>query len=124
MVCVCADGFLEDFCCGMKSKHLQSPSLSPSAATSCDRNPSEQGSAEPSYRTDSHLGYGDPGGGGGGRAAIERHRPQPAHSENKSLLELKRLQQHYGPPAQQLTPPPPPDADSALEAAVNSILEC
>ncbi|XP_028263817.1 BRD4-interacting chromatin-remodeling complex-associated protein-like [Parambassis ranga] len=122
-VLVDPDGFLEDFCCGMKSKHFQSPSLSPSAP-SCDWNPSEQGSAEPSYRTDPHPGYGDPGGGG----AIERHHPHPPHSENKSLLELKRLQQHYGPssypPPQQLTPPPPPDADSALEAAVNSILEC
>ncbi|KAE8284004.1 BRD4-interacting chromatin-remodeling complex-associated protein-like [Larimichthys crocea] len=150
MVLVDPDTFLEDFCCGMKSKLFQDP-LPSQSLSSCSWNQSDKGSTEPPYRTDSQSGYGDPGGGG----------------ENKSVLELKRSQQHYGPssgsnnsltaansypqgnpptpyaatpggqthfqvshhPIQpqytpQLTSPPHPDTDSALEAAVNSILEC
>ena len=151
---------MEDFCCGMKSKLFQDPPLPPQSSSSRSWNQSDRGSTEPPYRTDSQPGYGDPGGGGADK-------PPLPHSENKSVLELKRSQQHYGPssasnnnslaaansypqgnpstftatpggqthyhlsshPIQpqcppQLTSPPHPDTDSALEAAVNSILEC
>ncbi|TDG97852.1 hypothetical protein EPR50_G00211900 [Perca flavescens] len=163
MVLVDPDTFLEDFCCGMKSKLFQDPFPSQSSSKS------DRGSTEPPYRTDSKPGYGDPGGGGAvvPGAADRLH---PSLLENKSVLELKRSQQHYGPssgsnngliaansfpqgnpspltatsrgqthyqvshplssqPIQpqyppQLTSPPHTDTDSALEAAVNSILEC
>ncbi|XP_040885436.1 BRD4-interacting chromatin-remodeling complex-associated protein-like [Toxotes jaculatrix] len=165
-VLVDPDSFLEDFCCGMKSKLFQDPFPSQS---SCSWNQLDSGSTEPPYRTDSQPGYGDPGGGGavGPGPADRLH---PPHVENQSVLELKRSQQRYGPssasnnsltaansypqgnpssftatlggqahyqgshqlashPIQpqyppQLTSPPHPDTDSALEAAVNSILEC
>lgn len=179
MVLVDPDRFLEDFCCGTKSKLFQDP-LPSQPLSSCSWNQSDTGSTEPPYRTDSQPGYGDPGGGGAvGPGAAERlHPPQ---LENKSVLELKRSQQHYSPssasnnsltaansypqgnpspfaatsgggqthyqvshhlssrqpqpqpqpkpqPQPQypppLTSPPHPDTDSALEAAVNSILEC
>uniref|UniRef100_A0A3B4Y1D5 BICRA like chromatin remodeling complex associated protein n=1 Tax=Seriola lalandi dorsalis TaxID=1841481 RepID=A0A3B4Y1D5_SERLL len=168
MILVDPDSFLEDFCCGMKSKLFQDPSPSQS---SCSWNQSDRGSTEPPYRTDSQPGYGDPGGGGAvGAGAADRLHP-PHLQENKSVLELKRSQQRYGPssasnnsltaansypptgnppsftaasggqthyqgshhvsshPIQpqyppRLTSPPHPDTDSALEAAVNSILEC
>ncbi|KAM3591604.1 uncharacterized protein V6R79_004735 [Siganus canaliculatus] len=158
MVLVDPDSFLEDFCCGMKSKHFQDP---PPSQSSSSWNQTDSGSVEPTYRTDSQPKYGDPGGGGGAAgtgAAVKLH---PSHSENKGVLELKRSQQPYGPsstsnnslpaansypqgnpspftaapggqthyPIQpqyppQLTSPGQPDTDSALEAAVNSILEC
>ncbi|XP_008273681.1 GLTSCR1-like protein [Stegastes partitus] len=166
MVLVDPDNFLEDFCCGMKSKHFQDP-CPPQPMSDCSWNQSEGGSTEPPYRTDSQPGYGDPGGGGAvGPASTERL--HPPHLENKSVLELKRSQQRFGPSsagnnslvaansypqgkpshfaaatasggqthyqlsshpmqpqyAPQLTSPPHPDTDSALEAAVNSILEC
>uniref|UniRef100_A0A665VGA3 BRD4 interacting chromatin remodeling complex associated protein like n=1 Tax=Echeneis naucrates TaxID=173247 RepID=A0A665VGA3_ECHNA len=167
MVLVDPDSFLEDFCCGMKSKLFQEPAPSQSSSS---WNQSDRGSTEPPYRTDSHPGYGDPGGGGTvGPGAVDRLHPPPLQ-ENKSVLELKRSQQRFGPvgasnnslaaansfpqgntppfaattggqmhyhgshhvssrPIQpqyppQLTSPPHPDTDSALEAAVNSILEC
>lgn len=149
----------------MKSKLFQEPFPSQS---SCNWNQSHKGSTESRYRTDSQPGYGDPGGGGAvGPGAAERL--HPPHIENKSVLELKRSQQRYGPsgtnnshtaansypqgnmspfaarsgglthyqvshnmsshPIQpqyppQLTSPPHLETDSALEAAVNSILEC
>uniref|UniRef100_A0A8C3ATG4 BICRA like chromatin remodeling complex associated protein n=2 Tax=Cyclopterus lumpus TaxID=8103 RepID=A0A8C3ATG4_CYCLU len=164
MILVDPDTFFEDFCCGMKSKLSQDPAPSPSSS-SCSWNQSDRGSAEPPHRTDSQPGCGDPGGGGDvGPGAAERLHPPLL--ENKSVLELKRSQQHYGPssgsnnsllaansypqgnpspfaattrgqtnyqlssqPMQpeypaQLTSPPHGDTDSALEAAVNSILEC
>lgn len=150
----------------MKSKLFQDPVPSQSS-TSCSWNQSDRCSTEPPYRTDSKPGYGDPGGGGAvGPGAADRLHPPPL--ENKSVLELKRSQQHYGPssagtnsltaansfpqgnpsafaatsggqthyqaphhlsPIQpqyppQRTSPAHPDTDSALEAAVNSILEC
>ncbi|KAK2820608.1 hypothetical protein Q5P01_023567 [Channa striata] len=165
-VLVDPDSFLEDFCCGMKSKLFQDPSPSQS---SCSWNQSHIGSMEPPHRTDSKPGYEDPGGGGavGAGAADRLH---PPHLENKSILELKRSQQLCGPGSTsnnshtaanicpegntspfaatsggqthhqashhtssfriqrqyppQLTSPPHSDTDSALEAAVNSILEC
>lgn len=159
---------MEDFCCGMKSKLFQDP-LASQSLSSCSLNESDRGSTEPPYRTDSQPGYGDPGGGGA-VAPGAADRLHPPHLENKSVLELKRSQQHYGPgsasnnsltaannypqgnpspfaaasggqthyqvshhmsshPIQpqypsQLTSPAHPDTDSALEAAVNSILEC
>ena len=135
----------------MKSKLFKDPSPSQSSS-SCSLNQSDGGSTEPPYRTDSQPGYGDPGGGGAaGEGAADRLHPPLL--ENKSVLELKRSQQHYGPGGAdatansypqgnpspftargqthyqpqyppQLTSPPHPDTDSALEAAVNSILEC
>ncbi|XP_059180488.1 BRD4-interacting chromatin-remodeling complex-associated protein-like isoform X2 [Centropristis striata] len=154
MVLVDPDAFLEEFCCGMKSKLFKEP-LPSQPASSCSWNPTDRGSTEPPYRTDSQPGYGDPGGGGAEGAGVA-DRLHPPLLENKSVLELKRSQQHYGPsssfpqgnpsplaatlrgqthyevssqPVQpqyppQLTSPPLADTDSALEAAVNSILEC
>ncbi|XP_030611441.1 BRD4-interacting chromatin-remodeling complex-associated protein-like isoform X1 [Archocentrus centrarchus] len=164
MVLVDPDNFLEDFCCGTKSRLFQDPTP-PQPVSSCNLNESEQGSPEPPYRTDSQPGYGDPGGSEPvGSGSTERL--HPPHLENKTMLELKRSQQLYGPsgisnnsliaanscshgkpssfaassggamhyqvshhPVQpqytpQLTSPPHSDTDSALEAAVNSILEC
>lgn len=168
MVLVDPDSFLEDFCCGMKSKLFQDPFPSQSSS-SCNWNQSDRGSTEPPYRTDCQPGYGDPGGGGAvGPGSADRLHPPLL--ENKSVLELKRSQQHYKPSSvsnnsltaannypqgnpspfaatsrgqthypvshhlsshqiqpqypTQLTSPPHPDTDSALEAAVNSILEC
>lgn len=159
-VLVDPDSFLEDFCCGMKSKLFQDP-FPPQSASSCSWNQSEGGSTEPPYRTDSQPEYGDPGGGvAAGAGSTERL--HPPRLENKSVLELKRSRQHFGPgnnnsypqgkpshfvaasggqahyqvshhlsspPLQpqftpQLSSPPHLDTDSALEAAVNSILEC
>uniref|UniRef100_A0A3P8W3P9 BICRA like chromatin remodeling complex associated protein n=1 Tax=Cynoglossus semilaevis TaxID=244447 RepID=A0A3P8W3P9_CYNSE len=154
MLLVDPDSFLEDFCCGTKSKlfQVQNPPQSSQSLTQLDRD-----SKEPTYRTDSPPDCEDPGGG-------ELLGPGPANKlysqHNKSVLELKRSQQHCGPsdshtaansypqgnplvgqthyqgshhtsshPVQpqcppQLSSPPHPDTDSALEAAVNSILEC
>ncbi|XP_035763674.1 BRD4-interacting chromatin-remodeling complex-associated protein-like [Neolamprologus brichardi] len=163
-VLVDPDSFLEEFCCGTKSKLFQAPSP-PQPISSYKWNESEQGSMEPPYRTDSQPGYEDPGGSEPvGPGSTERL--HPPHFENKNVLEMKRSQQLYGPsgisnnsliaanscplnkpspfpalsggptnyqvshhPVQppytpQLTSPPHPDTDSALEAAVNSILEC
>ncbi|CAJ1080046.1 BRD4-interacting chromatin-remodeling complex-associated protein-like [Xyrichtys novacula] len=166
MVLVDPDTFMEDFCCGIKSKLFQDP-LPSQSSPSCSRNQSDLGSSEPPYRTDSQPAYGDPGGGGASVAgAADRLQPS-SHLDNKRLLELKRSQQHYGPSnvsnnsltvnsyphggnpspfaataggqthyqgshhvvtqpqyPPQLSSPAPPDTDSALEAAVNSILEC
>lgn len=160
------DGFLEDFCCGMKSKLFQEPNP-PQSSSNCSLNQSDRSSTEPPYRTDSQPGYGDPGGGGaaGTGTTVKLH---PVHLEKQSVLELKRSQQHCGPSSTsnsslaaansypqgnrspfattsgaqthyqvshhlsshqsqyppQLSSPSHPDTDSALEAAVNSILEC
>ncbi|XP_020486517.2 BRD4-interacting chromatin-remodeling complex-associated protein-like [Labrus bergylta] len=171
MVLVDPDGFLEDFCCGMKSKLFQDPVPSQSSS-SCSKNQPDRGSTEPPYRTDSQPAYGDPGGAdaagtcaAAAAAAAAADRVQPPPLDNKRVLELKRSQQHYVPsssgnnsltansslqgnpppptattggqthypvsqhPIQpqyppQLSSPAPPDTDTALEAAVNSILEC
>ncbi|XP_067343838.1 BRD4-interacting chromatin-remodeling complex-associated protein-like isoform X2 [Channa argus] len=165
-VLVDPDSYLEDFCCGMKSKLFKEPLPSQS---NCSGNPSHTGSTEPPYRTDSKPGYEDPGGGGAVGPGVA-DRLQPPNLENKSILELKRSQQRYGPGSAsnnsqtdantcpqgntspfaatsggqthyqvshhassyriqrqcppQLTSPPHSDTDTALEAAVNSILEC
>ncbi|XP_076007925.1 BRD4-interacting chromatin-remodeling complex-associated protein-like isoform X2 [Genypterus blacodes] len=167
MVLVDPDGFMEDFCCGMKSSPV--PALSPQSLPCPSWRHSDSGSSEPAFRTDSQPGYGDPGGGGE-ESAGAGDRLHPPHLENKSIVDLKRSQQCFGPsgatnnsliaansypqgnlspltatsggqthyqvshhltsnPIQphytpQLTSPPHPDTDSALEAAVNSILEC
>ncbi|CAB1419407.1 unnamed protein product [Pleuronectes platessa] len=166
MVLVDQDSFLEDFCCGMKSRLSPEPVPAPAPApppSSCSWNPSDSGSTEPPSRTDSQPGCGDPGGGGAAGAEAADRLPPP-HLENKSALELKRSQQRFepsgggnnscppgnaSPPAaksggqthyqgshqlssqqtppqfpSQPTSPPHTDTDSALEAAVNSILEC
>lgn len=148
-----SDGFLEDFCCGTKSKLFREPSP---PSSSCGLSQSDWSSSEPPYRTDSQPGYGDPGGGGApGTDATARLHPL----QTKSVLELKQpsstsstssllqgnrspfastgAQTHYQVShhhhhhltSQQPQYPPPsppshPDTDSALEAAVNSILEC
>ncbi|XP_058476276.1 BRD4-interacting chromatin-remodeling complex-associated protein-like [Solea solea] len=166
MILVDPDSFLEDFCCGMKSKIFQDPAPPQS---SCSWNQADRNATESPHRTDSQPGCEDPGGGGDvGSGAADRLHPQ--HLENMSVLELKRSQQRCGPSSTssnsitaadsyhqgnpspfaatpqgqthyqdspqlsshriqpqyppQLTSPPHPDTDSALEAAVNSILEC
>ncbi|XP_054656049.1 BRD4-interacting chromatin-remodeling complex-associated protein-like isoform X2 [Dunckerocampus dactyliophorus] len=140
MVLVDPDTFLEDFCCGLKSKSFKDPVPSPPSV--CGRNRPDRGSEELPFRTDSQPGFGDPGGG----VQLTADRLQRPPLENKSLLELKKSQQRFGPSghsqgnhatfagasggqthyqaAQPLTSPPHLDTDSALEAAVNSILEC
>ncbi|XP_077406461.1 BRD4-interacting chromatin-remodeling complex-associated protein-like isoform X2 [Vanacampus margaritifer] len=129
MLLVDPDAFLEDFCCGLKSKRLPVPVPSPPPPPT----PPDTNSEEAAYRTDSQLGLGDPGGGGGGGDRLE---DSPA--EKKSVLELKRAQQQLGQEGNrssfataagghmhhQGASPPHLDTDSALEAAVNSILEC
>lgn len=151
------ESFLEDFCCGTKSKLFREPSPPPPSLSSCGLSQSDWNSCEP-HRTDSQPGYGDPGGGGatGTDAGTVRFHPL----QTQTLLELKQpsstsstsshfqgncspfnstataqthyqvshhhhhhqssQQPQYPPPS----PPSPPDTDSALEAAVNSILEC
>ncbi|KAM4624048.1 BRD4-interacting chromatin-remodeling complex-associated protein-like [Polymixia lowei] len=94
MVLVDPDGFLEDFCCGMKPSVVPAPFPSQSSSSSSWRQ-TGRGSTEPPYRTDSQPGYGDPGGGGGGGAG-GGDGLHPPHLENKSVLDLKRTQQHYG----------------------------
>ncbi|KAM9774220.1 BRD4-interacting chromatin-remodeling complex-associated protein-like isoform X1 [Syngnathus typhle] len=126
MLLVDPDAFLEDFCCGLKSKRLQDPVPSPPS-------PPATHSEEPAYRTDSQPGFGDPGGGGGSGTPL-----QASSAANKNILELKRSQQHLGQEGNhsssvasagghtdhQPASPLHLDTDSALEAAVNSILEC
>lgn len=156
VLCLSPDGFLEDFCCGTKSKLFREPSPPsppPRLSSSCGLSQSDWTSSEPQYRTDSQPGYGDPGGGGAiGTDATLRLHPlqtkgvlelkQPSStSSTSSLLQGNRspfastgVQTHYQGPhhhmsSQQPQYPPPsppshPDSDSALEAAVNSILEC
>uniref|UniRef100_A0A8C7XAR3 BICRA like chromatin remodeling complex associated protein n=1 Tax=Oryzias sinensis TaxID=183150 RepID=A0A8C7XAR3_9TELE len=170
MVLVDPDSFLEEFCCGTKSKLFKDPSPS-TPATSCNWDQSERGSVEPAYRTDSQSGFGDPGGGGDGGSGSSQRLHSP--SESRRMLDLKRspqdvgssgsasnclitanshhhgkvshltpaggqthyqlpqklsphpTQPQYSPPlASPLASPPHPETDSALEAAVNSILEC
>nr|XP_057924252.1 BRD4-interacting chromatin-remodeling complex-associated protein-like [Doryrhamphus excisus]XP_057924253.1 BRD4-interacting chromatin-remodeling complex-associated protein-like [Doryrhamphus excisus]XP_057924254.1 BRD4-interacting chromatin-remodeling complex-associated protein-like [Doryrhamphus excisus] len=140
MVMVDPDTFLEDFCCALKSKHFQDPEPSPPSI--CSRNRPHGGCMEIPFRTDSQPGFGDPGGGVQQTADRLQHLPL----ENKSVLELKKSQQGFEPAchsqgnqstftgasggqthdqaARLLTSPPHLDTDSALEAAVNSILEC
>ncbi|KAM6897037.1 BRD4-interacting chromatin-remodeling complex-associated protein-like [Xenentodon cancila] len=166
MVLVDPDSFMEDFCCGTKSRLFQDPSP-PQLATGCNWDQSERGSAELPYRTDSQPGYEDPGGSEAD-GAVSTETLHPSNLENKRLLELKRSQQcsrsssagnhdpstanshpqgkpsHFAVSGQShyqasqrssSTPMQPPysprpkspahlDTDSALEAAVNSILEC
>ncbi|XP_017292953.1 BRD4-interacting chromatin-remodeling complex-associated protein-like [Kryptolebias marmoratus] len=151
-VLVDPDNFLEDFCCGIKSKLFQDPVPSQSADGHVWAE-SEAGSVEPVYRTDSQPGFGDPGGGGAaGLGPTERL--HSSRFENNKVLEMKRPPPCFGPsgvaaksysqgkPAHfaatsggqthfsqpqyspQIASPSHPDTDSALEAAVNSILEC
>ncbi|XP_057681441.1 BRD4-interacting chromatin-remodeling complex-associated protein-like [Corythoichthys intestinalis] len=118
MLLVDPDAFLEDFCCGLKSKRLPDPVPSPP--------PLATDSDEPAFRTDSPPGFGDPGGGGDDKL-------QASRTGNKSVLDVKRSQGEEGSNSsfaerghthQQAASPPHLDTDSALEAAVNSILEC
>lgn len=155
--CLSSDGFLEDFCCGTKSKLFRVPSppppTPPRPSSNCGLSQSDWSSSEPPYRTVSQPSYRDPGGGGAaGMDATVRLHPQ----QTKSVLELKQPsstsstssllqgnrspfastgpQTHYQvshhhltsqqPQYPPLSPPSHPDTDSALEAAVNSILEC
>ncbi|XP_061763685.1 BRD4-interacting chromatin-remodeling complex-associated protein-like isoform X1 [Nerophis ophidion] len=140
MVLVDPDSFLDDFCCGLKSKRFQDPVPSPPPV--CERNQLDRDMAESPYRTDFQPGFGDPGGG----AEPTVDRPQTSPSENNSVSELKRAQQRFDPAptchpqgnhstfaapdgqtvdqVAKLASPRHLDTDSALEAAVNSILEC
>ncbi|XP_071400737.1 BRD4-interacting chromatin-remodeling complex-associated protein-like [Centroberyx affinis] len=94
MVLVDPDGFLEDFCCGMKSSSVPDPLISQSVP-SPTWGQTGGDSSEPPYRTDSQPGFGDPGGGGGGDASVGGGL-QPPHLESKSVLDLKKTQQRYG----------------------------
>ncbi|XP_029934488.1 BRD4-interacting chromatin-remodeling complex-associated protein-like isoform X2 [Myripristis murdjan] len=94
MVLVDPDGFLEDFCCGVKSSPVPDPLVSQSLSDSSWKHIGRD-STEPPYRTDSQPGYGDPGGGEDGGAGVGGG-PHPPHLENKNVLDLKRTQQCYG----------------------------
>lgn len=89
MVLVDPDGFLEDFCCGVKSNPGPDAFASPSLPSQSWRT-AELGSIELPYRTDSQPGYRDPGGGGVGALPLQR-----IETPSKSILELKRNQQCY-----------------------------
>uniref|UniRef100_A0A8C5DE26 GLTSCR protein conserved domain-containing protein n=1 Tax=Gouania willdenowi TaxID=441366 RepID=A0A8C5DE26_GOUWI len=144
MVLVDPDGFLEDFCCGMKSKHFQPPSP-PQPLSNCSWTQSEPGSAQSPYKSDFQPGYEDPGGGGTtGRgedaedgSALELKRqeagnlkagngcPRGKPSAFAAKIAAQTLHQQPSSHAEQHQySPPRTDSDSALEAAVNSILEC
>ncbi|XP_041756484.2 BRD4-interacting chromatin-remodeling complex-associated protein-like [Coregonus clupeaformis] len=98
MVLVDPDGFLEDFCCGVKPSPLSPPCLpldplsSPSSSHGC-RQTVRGVTTDTPYRTDPQSGYGGPGGGGrgsggGGGGGIDSY---------KSIIDLKRTQQsNYG----------------------------
>ncbi|XP_034049188.1 BRD4-interacting chromatin-remodeling complex-associated protein-like [Thalassophryne amazonica] len=166
MVLVDPDSFLDDFCCGVKSNLFGDPSPSQSLS-SLSWSQTVKTSVEPPHRTDPQPGFGDPGGGDPG-ALMAGDMFQPSHAENRDIVELKKIQQCYGPNGAnshitanscpqgncspttapsggqthyqvsqhlsshvalthyipQLASPPHTDTDSALEAAVNSILEC
>uniref|UniRef100_A0A4W5N913 BICRA like chromatin remodeling complex associated protein n=1 Tax=Hucho hucho TaxID=62062 RepID=A0A4W5N913_9TELE len=89
MILVDPDGFLEDFCCGVKPSPLSPPCLpldplsSPSSSYG-GRQTGRGATTDPPYRTDPQSGYGDPGGGGGGgRGGIDSF---------KSIMDLRRTQ--------------------------------
>ncbi|XP_062331597.1 BRD4-interacting chromatin-remodeling complex-associated protein-like [Osmerus eperlanus] len=90
MVLVDPDGFLEEFCCGVKpSPALPDPYLPPPSTSCRQTGTGPQGPG----RTDPQAGYGDPGGGGGGkeRGGLSQHIDTSA----KSILDLKRTRQTY-----------------------------
>lgn len=86
------DGFLEDFCCAVKTSPLSPPCLPldplSSPSSSHGHRQSVRGvTTVPPYRTDPQSGYGDPGGGSGG-GGIDSY---------KSIIDLKRTQHsNYG----------------------------
>ncbi|KAJ7987806.1 hypothetical protein DPEC_G00330330 [Dallia pectoralis] len=92
MILVDPEGFLEDFCCGIKSSSLTAPCLPPEPLSSSSsghvRRQTERGvTTEPDYRTHPKSGYADPGGGGGGGGT----------DSFDNIVELKRTQQsNYG----------------------------
>ncbi|CAL1599573.1 unnamed protein product [Knipowitschia caucasica] len=118
------DGFLDDFCCGVRSSLFSPPPppppLSPpSGPTSYfSDSPASPCSSGSALRTDPvQPPYSDPGGGGGGGGAGgEPHRP------HKNELKLKFHTSAFA--AGRYVSATHSDTDSALEAAVNSILEC
>lgn len=110
-VLVDPDTFLGDFCCGVRSSLFSAPAPpSPAPCFTDTRSPDSPLSPRTEPPRPPHC---DPGGRG--------HKP---HRHN-----LKLRLRYGSPPAppDSPTPPMPPtpnDTDSALEAAVNSILEC
>eukprot|EP00063_Salmo_salar_P038792 XP_014013627.1 PREDICTED: GLTSCR1-like protein isoform X1 [Salmo salar] len=92
MILVDPDGFLEDFCCAVKTSPLSPPCLPldplSSPSSSHGHRQSVRGvTTVPPYRTDPQSGYGDPGGGSGG-GGIDSY---------KSIIDLKRTQHsNYG----------------------------
>uniref|UniRef100_A0A673WNI6 BICRA like chromatin remodeling complex associated protein n=1 Tax=Salmo trutta TaxID=8032 RepID=A0A673WNI6_SALTR len=92
MILVDPDGFLEDFCCAVKTSPLSPPCLPldplSSPSSSHGHRQSVRGvTTDPPYRTDPQSGYGDPGGGSGG-GGIDSY---------KSIIDLKRTQHsNYG----------------------------
>lgn len=120
-----ADGFLEEFCCGVKSRLFTDPSPPPTPpppappAPGSDRTRSDVGSTDSPFRTEQpQPGYDDPGGGGCSAKRL------------KNTLDLKRTHQQCSLSPGKRSPlaaghhQTSNDTDSALEAAVNSILEC
>ncbi|XP_023848978.1 BRD4-interacting chromatin-remodeling complex-associated protein-like [Salvelinus sp. IW2-2015] len=92
MILVDPDGFLEEFCCGVKTSPVSLPCLpldplsSPSSSHG-GKQTDRGATTDPPYRTDPQSGYGDPGGGSGG-GGIDSY---------KSIIDLKRTQHsNYG----------------------------
>lgn len=125
MILVDPDGFLEEFCCGVKSRLFTDPSPPPTPpppappAPGSDRTRSDVGSTDSPFRTEQpQPGYDDPGGGGCSAKRL------------KNTLDLKRTHQQCSLSPGKRSPlaaghhQTSNDTDSALEAAVNSILEC
>lgn len=120
-VLVDPDGFLEDFCCGVRSSLFSAPPRSPPTP-----DPSEACSFSDAHSPDSPCSprteplqppYSDPGGGFG---------QKPHRHDLKLKIQSSFATSHYRSPHadQNLSPPSQNETDSALEAAVNSILEC
>ncbi|XP_053709837.1 BRD4-interacting chromatin-remodeling complex-associated protein-like [Synchiropus splendidus] len=116
LVLVDPDAFLDEFCCGVKSKQFQAPSPPPKSSGTRD---SQSGSGEPDRGTRLRISL----------PKIKRRseRPQVHTSPGSDHSQTSAPSPPIKPPQSQTSSPEPTgpsDTDSALEAAVNSILQC
>lgn len=124
-VLVDPDGFLEDFCCGVRSSLFSAPPPPPSPLPPLPPSDPFSDPLSPdsprSPRTEpARPPYSDPGGGGGGGGGGHAAR----HELKLKLQSSSFGAGHYALADQNFTAAAHNDTDSALEAAVNSILEC